>query len=154
VDHARRVMAAKDSPRPTVASRSTPGRRAGWAARLVGRGAAGPPVPPNRVSLGLDEPVRRQRGGELGTAHAQAAGQGALPPCFGFTPLECRVAAIALFVVPLRVADSTDLLQGDPQRALGLLGQARSRLPCRPFIEAAVAKIVATSRVVSPWRAY
>ena len=29
VDHARRVMAAKDSPRPTVASRSTPGRRAG-----------------------------------------------------------------------------------------------------------------------------
>jgi len=29
VDHARRVMAAKDSPRPTVASRSTPSRRAG-----------------------------------------------------------------------------------------------------------------------------
>jgi len=29
VDHARRVMATKDSPRPTVASRSTPRRRAG-----------------------------------------------------------------------------------------------------------------------------
>lgn len=29
VEHARRVMAAKDSPRPTVASRSTPRRRAG-----------------------------------------------------------------------------------------------------------------------------
>jgi DNA-binding transcriptional LysR family regulator len=29
VDHARRVMAAKDSPRPTVASRSTPRRRVG-----------------------------------------------------------------------------------------------------------------------------
>jgi len=29
VDHARRVMAAKDSPRPTVAGRSTPRRRAG-----------------------------------------------------------------------------------------------------------------------------
>jgi hypothetical protein len=50
-----------------------------------------PSAAAEQVSPGLDEPRRRQRGGKLGIANAQAAGRGALHPCFGFTPLECRL---------------------------------------------------------------